>query len=170
MKTHSMLWRNFDYDNWSNRRVLQTLEEMEPPCGESLQIMGHILHTKRMWLLRVRDEKTIGYEVRPRVMLEDCSQMVDELGREYADYLSGIGYAELQQGVRYHDRKGIPHATILFDVLTGMLYHGATHRGEILQLLRRSGHTPPGIDYITYAREEYVESEGREILTPDPGL
>ncbi len=157
MKVQSLLWRNFDFDNWSNQRLLQALQELDEPPQESVRLLGHILHTKRMWLIRMQDGKTIGYDLWPEIGLPGCQELVDELGSSYAEYLSEIGNAEMQQAIRYHSRKGIPHTTVLSDLLTHVLYHGTIHRGEILQQMRASGNAPPDIDYITYAREDYVE-------------
>jgi len=162
-----MLWRQFDYDNWSNGLILRRLRELDPPPDRSVQLLGHILHTKRMWLLRIQGQKTLGYDLRPTVDLEACAELVEELGPAYAEELSEIGTADMLKGVRYHSRKGIPHHTSLFDILSHVLVHGATHRGQIEEQLREAGcPPPPDMDYITYAREEYVENSTGDFPGP----
>ena len=48
---------------------------------------------------------------------------------------------------------GDPFLDNLTDILTHLVNHSTYHRGQITQLLRRPGMTPPGTDYILFARQ-----------------
>ena len=53
----------------------------------------------------------------------------------------------------YKTSEGVAHENDFRELLTHVLFHSATHRGNIMLKLREEGFTPPKIDYIIYLRE-----------------
>jgi uncharacterized damage-inducible protein DinB len=54
----------------------------------------------------------------------------------------------------YRTSEGVPHKNSFREILSHVLFHSMTHRGQALSALRRDGFEPPSIDYIIYLREK----------------
>jgi uncharacterized damage-inducible protein DinB len=57
----------------------------------------------------------------------------------------------------YKTSEGAAHENTFREILSHVLFHSATHRGNIILQMRSENIAPPKIDYIIYLREtKYV--------------
>jgi len=62
----------------------------------------------------------------------------------------------LEHIAKYKTSEGVAHENTWRELLTHVLFHSATHRGNVMVVLREAGFTPPKIDYIIFLRETYL--------------
>lgn len=141
------LHRLFEHLAWAHDRVFESLEsEVVPP--QALVLLGHTFAAEALWLARIRGEAwTAG--AWPALDLEGCRR----LGEATLPRLQALLIEDLSREVSYRTLTGEPYTSTLGDILLHLILHGTYHRGQIATFLRTSGTTPPGTDFIQFARE-----------------
>ncbi|MCU1289563.1 MAG: damage-inducible protein DinB [Acidobacteria bacterium] len=85
--------------------------------------------------------------------LEECEDLARETAENYARLLKQFDEESLNTRVEYKTSKKVAHKNTFRELLSHVLLHPATHRGNIVLKLREENFTPPQIDYIIYLRE-----------------
>jgi uncharacterized damage-inducible protein DinB len=150
------LRRLFSYDHWANREVLTALEGTGDPLPQVLRLLAHILSAERLWLQRLQHQPQT-LPVWPDFTLAQCRREMENLHGLWNGYLSTLGEADLPATIAYKNSKGESWTSRKEEVLQHVVIHSAHHRGQIVALLRVSGHTPPYIDFIHAVRQGLVE-------------
>jgi uncharacterized damage-inducible protein DinB len=138
------LRRQFAYDAWANREVLQAIHAAGSPSERSLQLLSHILAAERVWLERLRRQPQ-SVPVWPEPSLAYCEAEAAELARLCPEYLDT---ADLSEPVAYKNTKGEGWTSAAIDIITQVLFHAAYHRGQIATNMRANGQTPAYSDFI----------------------
>ena len=146
----------FSYDDWANREVLRSLQDLDAPPERSIKLLAHILSAERLWLERLRAEKQT-LPVWPLFTLQDCQSEIDQLPGLWTSYLTSLGEAGLSTLCAYKNTKGETFSSRKQDILLHVVMHSAYHRGQIAADLRAAGFTPPYTDFIHAVREGFVE-------------
>lgn len=152
---------HIDYMSWASARILDAAAQLTPDelmrdfgTGHSsvLGTMVHIFSADRIWLRRIRGES-------PGDLLEPGSIDVPMLRegwstvhRDWRDWATAIGPEEASAMISYHDLRGNPWQTPLWQIVLHVVNHGTHHRGQIAGFLRAMGHVPPPLDLIAYCR------------------
>ena len=147
------LRRQFFYDGWANREVLNTIRAAGDEDKRSLQLMAHILAAGRVWLERLKQVPQ-SVPVWPPSELAECETEAKKLESEWLEYLNSV--ADLSQTLSYKNTKGEAWSSSIGDVLTHVLMHSAYHRGQIASHMREQGHTPAYTDFIHAVRQGHV--------------
>jgi len=150
------LRRLFSYGHWANHEVLTALEGTGDPLPQALQLLAHILSAERLWLERLQIQPQTQ-PVWPGFTLAQCRREIDDLHGLWKSYLSQIAEADLAATIAYKNSKGESWTSRKDDVLQHVIIHSAHHRGQIVALLRASGHTPRNIDFMHAIRQGLVE-------------
>jgi len=145
------LRRLFSYDHWANREVLGALEALRDPPAQAVRLLAHILSAERLWLERLQIQPQTQ-PVWPEFTLAQCRREVEDLHGLWNGYLSAVGASDLATTIAYKNSKGESWTSRKDDVLQHVVIHSTHHRGQIVSLLRASGHTPPYIDFIHATR------------------
>jgi uncharacterized damage-inducible protein DinB len=147
------LRRQFSYDEWANREVLNAIRSNGGATERSLQLMSHILAAERVWLDRLKQQPQ-SVPVWPEPNLEQCEAQAAELGGLWLEFLDLITAGDVSQSISYKNSKGEEWTNTIVDVLTHVILHSAYHRGQIASHMRTNGQTPAYTDFIHGVRQE----------------
>lgn len=151
MNTVEHLRHLFAYNDWANRRIVAALETSK--SERARKILAHLLITEQEYLERLRGKDSTGFDFWQDLTVEDCGKQARENLLSFERVLNSRDDGNLDQTVEYKTSEGIAYQNSLRELLTHVLVHSATHRGNIILTLRDAGFAPPKIDYIIYLRE-----------------
>ena len=164
MNLADYLRREFAYDEWANREVLNAIRAAGganltanlSANQRSLQLMSHIVAAERVWLERLKQQPQ-SVPVWPEPDLAQCEAQAAELGGLWLEFLDLITAGDVSQSISYKNSKGEEWTSTVVDVLTHVVLHSAYHRGQIATHMRASGQTPAHTDYIHGVRQGLVK-------------
>jgi uncharacterized damage-inducible protein DinB len=148
--------RQFVYDAWANREVLQGIKASGGETARPLQLLAHILAAKSLWLERLQS-KPQSLPVWPELTLAQCEAESEKINVSWQDYLNGLASSQLQETISYKNTQGQLWSSVVQDILTHVIMHGAYHRGQIATAMRASGLTPAYTDFIHAVRQGLIE-------------
>lgn len=157
MNLADYLRRQFAYDEWANREVLNAIRasggaQDSSVNHRSLQLMSHILAAERVWLERLKQQPQ-SVPVWPDPDLAQCEAQAAELGGLWLVFLDLITAGDVSQSISYKNSKGEQWTSTIVDVLTHVIMHSAYHRGQIASHMRAIGQTPAYTDFIHGVRQ-----------------
>ena len=117
------------------------------------QVFAHLVTAKQVWLTRLEGQPWTG-AIWPDLDWGACADLVAGNSAAYAAYFEALS-DDLDAIVAYHNSRGQRFETARRDILLHVLVHGGYHRGQLAQVLSKSGHAPPYTDYITYGRHGF---------------
>jgi uncharacterized damage-inducible protein DinB len=148
----------FRYTRWANERMLDALRDVGPPedgdgeIDEALTLFSHLLRAQSIWWGRVTgDDEAAALALWEQDDLDACAARSTRSINRWQDLLAS---GDLTRTVRYRNSSGTAYENTLRDLAHHVVNHGTHHRAQIARLLRQSGLTPPGTDYIFYLREK----------------
>jgi uncharacterized damage-inducible protein DinB len=145
------------YNAWANREALCSLLAPRSAPDRAVAVMGHIVGAEWLWLNRLGHPGPV-VEVWPSVPPRECASRLDNLAREWKDYLQDLTPEELGREVAYTNSKGERWSNRVADVLSHVVLHSSYHRGQIASLLGRAGEAAAYTDYIEWVRRGYSEA------------
>lgn len=148
-RMHSLL----EFQGWANDRVLEALKNTRQENVRALQLLGHVLTSERIWLLRLQGKDTVGTNKSQELSLSECERMARENQNVLGELLATFGSGGLFSTIDYKNLSGKGFSNTIGDIFTHVVIHGAYHRGQIAASLRAEGIDPPNTDFITFVRE-----------------
>lgn len=152
---------HLDYTTWASCRLMEAAvalppEDLRRDFGTADKtLMGTLVHVfgaDRIWLTRVKGEanpQRPGPEYHDPAVLAPAWQNISEGWKAWAkDRTDEDFLAE----AAYHDLRGNPWRTPLWQVVLHLVNHGTHHRGQVAGFMRSMGHTPPPLDLVAYYR------------------
>ncbi len=153
----------FAYNDWARDQLLQLCEGLDDAAldrpfemgeGSLRRTLHHLWGAERIWLDRWK-----GYERARFAPLYDNRALspaaLHVLFRgtavERDEYLAGKSDADLAAPVKFTNLRGESHAFDLGALALHVSNHGAHHRAQALNMLRRLGVTVHDIDYLNMA-------------------
>lgn len=152
MQTLEHFRQSFAYNDWANRRISEALKEN--PVERARQILAHLLITEKEYFERLYGKDSTGFDFWQNLSIEECAALGEETARIYARLLSELKEEDLETVARYKNSVGDQFENNWRELFSHVLFHSATHRGNIMLKIREEGFTPPAIDYIIYLREK----------------
>jgi uncharacterized damage-inducible protein DinB len=149
------LRREFAYDEWANKEVLNAIRAAGSANQRSLQLMSHILAAELVWLERLKQQSQ-SVPVWPEPDLAQCEAQAAKLGGQWLEFLDLITAGDVSQSISYKNSKGEPWTSTIVDVLTHVVMHSAYHRGQIASHMRANGQIPAYTDFIHGVRQGLV--------------
>ena len=144
--TLNQLWA---YNDWANRKIFTLFEGYGDKVPYSCQhLLSHIMNAQSTWYHRVINQKPI-VGVWDDHDLETCKKMHAETS---AGLKAVIDDGTQSEVINYSNSLNHAFQNSLQDILLQVLTHGAYHRGQIAQELRKNGLGPVNTDYITFVR------------------
>ncbi len=151
METVEHLRELFAYNDWANRRIVARLKSNG--SEKARRILAHLLITEKEYFERLYGKDSTGFDFWQDLSAEDCGDLAKENAENYERILKRFDDEGLGQIARYKTSEGAAHANTFRELLTHVLLHSATHRGNIIIKMREENFAPPKIDYIIYLRE-----------------
>ena len=146
-------YRNlFKYDDWANRRVIESLKALPITEDRPLRPFSHLLATEHNWHCRLRQNREEMIDFFPLFSLDQCADMADELARKWAQYIEE-NQARPAEPVSYRTTEGREFTSAIQDILFHVANHSTHHRGQVAVALRHLGYEPAVTDYIVYTRK-----------------
>ncbi|MBC7900579.1 MAG: hypothetical protein H7070_11070 [Saprospiraceae bacterium] len=155
MQTVEHLRELFAYNDWANRRIIVALKNNA--SEKALRILAHSLITEKEYYERLYGKDSSGFDFWPGLSIDECGGLARESAEAFEKLLRRFEDEGLDIRTRYRTSEGVPCENSYRELLTHVLFHSSTHRGNIILKLREEGFEPPKIDYIIYLREtKYV--------------
>jgi uncharacterized damage-inducible protein DinB len=151
MNTIEHLRELFIYNDWANRRIVTALESS--PGEKARKILAHLLITEKEYYARLYGKDSTGFDFWQNLSLEDCGNLAKENAENYERILKRFDDEGLGQIAKYKTSEGVAYQNTFRELLTHVLFHSSTHRGNIILKMREENYAPPKIDYIIYLRE-----------------
>lgn len=154
MNTIEHLRHLFTFNDRANSELIGALKNGR--SDRAVRLLSHLLITEKEYFERLGGKDSTGFDFWPEMTLEQCEAMAGENTANYMGLLDGLDEAGLDRDVKYRTSAGEPYENSFREMLTHVLFHSMTHRGQALVALRADGFEPPKIDYIIFSREEYL--------------
>lgn len=153
------------YNYWANARIIKSILEAGEEKADT-EIMSsfpsvkktlyHIYDAENVWLLRM---KGLSYTWPPSQSfkgdLKGFCDLVLKNSIDFKEYVEGLSEKDFSKKISYSNSKGVAFSTSVQDILTHCMNHSTYHRGQLVTMLRISGHTRfEPLDYIGYVREK----------------
>lgn len=155
MESLGLIQRKLAYNDWANRRALQSLRVMKSPSARGARALSHILLVERLWLARLRREHIgkVPTDFFPELPLTECETLINESLNNYQTYLGTLSEEQLDAVGSFRTLAGGKYEASTRDVLTHVLGHSMYHRGQVALAIREDGGEPQQSDYILFVRE-----------------
>ena len=151
MNTIEHLRQLFAFNDWANRRVITALKENRSERAQ--KFLAHLLITEKEYFERLYGKDSTGFDFWQNLTLEDCGNLARETAERYERLLKKFDDEGLGQTAKYKTSEGVEYQNTFREMLTHVVFHSMSHRGQILTQMRADGFTPPSVDYIIYLRE-----------------
>ena len=142
----------FEHLHWSNKRILETLQNIESENKQVNNLFSHLLLAEQVWFTRLKELDSSNLPIWAEVSLDDCAELVNQNNQDFKGFLRSLSNSALNQIVSYKNSKRTVFHNSVKDILTHVALHGQYHRGQINQLLRVNECEPVNVDFITYKR------------------
>jgi uncharacterized damage-inducible protein DinB len=152
----SHLQRLFAYDHWANKEVLASLRKVERPPARSVSLLAYILSAERLWLERIEAHPQT-LPVWPDFTLQQCENEIEDIFREYENFLREKDDDTLAEKVTYSNSKGESFTSEVRDILMHVIVHSVYHRGQIALDMRAARFEPAYTDFIHSIRQGLIE-------------
>lgn len=154
METIDTIKQLLAYNQWANRRVLDSLKDPANHHPKAVQAFAHLLLAEKMWLARLlKNVDNTGFNFWPATSLDECAALAEENQRAFAALFDKLTKANLESVATYKNSKGTEYQTSHRDIFTHVFLHSTYHRGQVAMTVRAEGGTPAYTDYIAFVRE-----------------
>ncbi len=141
------LWDGLpDYLAWAHTRTAQMLRQS--PSAEGTHLFAHLLAAERGWGERIAGQPA-SCPIWPVWSLPECEGRIAANADIYRQLLSERNVPE---DVHYRNSLGEEFTSSRTDILLHVLAHGAYHRGQISQEIRRLDGEVLDTDFILFKR------------------
>jgi uncharacterized damage-inducible protein DinB len=155
MQTLESLRQLVVFNEWANRRMLESLKAFEGQSAKALRPLSHLLIAEKEWMTRMlHNEDSTGFDFWPASTLDECEALANDTAKAYADFVNQMTEEKLDHTATYKNSKGTEYITTFRDILTHVLFHSMAHRGQVAMAWRADGGEPLWSDYIVFVREK----------------
>ena len=142
--------RLYEYNEWSNRRVLNCLQRQNVRDEKILSLMGHVVAAQFLWLHRIQGLAPPDVKLWGEYSLEQLIKLSEEAGKRWLDFVHATDH--FNRELEYTNYVGDPYVNNVEMIMIHLVNHSSYHRGQIAMLLRQTGFEPINTDFITYDR------------------
>lgn len=142
----------YAYDNWSNKRILDSVDDQVKKDDRFLSLMSHVVTAKIIWLHRVEGLPTSPFPVWEKYNFREIQSMTDESHIRWMGFLHRYKIDTYEEIIHYKTSLGEDHESRLINILTHVVNHGTHHRGQAISRIKELGGEPPITDFIFFTR------------------
>lgn len=140
----------YQYNAWSNNRVLGVLQKQNVGDEKILTVMGHVVAAQFLWLHRIKGLPPAPVKLWGEYTLPQLATMAEEAGKLWLEFIEVT--ENFNRDLEYINYVGEPYITNVEMIMIHLVNHCSYHRGQIATLLRQNGFEPINTDFITYDR------------------
>jgi uncharacterized damage-inducible protein DinB len=140
----------YQYNAWSNARVLNCLQRQKVDDEKILTLMGHIVAAQFLWLHRIKGLPPPDVKLWDNYKLAQLIPMTEEAGRKWLEFVESEN--NFNRELSYTNYVGEPYINNVETIMIHLVNHSSYHRAQIAMLLRQKGFEPINTDFITYDR------------------
>jgi uncharacterized damage-inducible protein DinB len=146
----------FKYNDWANRKLLETIKEL-PDKEEAIMLFSHFITSQDKWLNRITkkvDDNTLTW-FNPIFPLHQLESKWKESLDKWIGLIEDKNDSEIENNIEFNRvSDGKKLAVKIRDIVLQLNYHSIHHRAQINRIIRQQGLTPPATDYIFTALKE----------------
>jgi uncharacterized damage-inducible protein DinB len=140
----------YQYNAWSNKRVLGCIERQQVNDEKILSLMGHIVAAQFLWLHRIQGLPAPDVKLWGNYTLEQLKAMAEDAGKKWLSFVESQD--NFNRELSYTNYVGDPYTNNVETIMIHLVNHSSYHRAQIAMLLRQKGFEPINTDFITYDR------------------
>lgn len=140
----------YQYNAWSNQRVLNALSSQGVDDGKILGLMGHIVAAQYLWLHRIKGLPPPNVKLWGEYSLDQLITMAQDIGEQWLAFVEQTD--DFDRQLTYSNYTGDPYVNNVEMIMIHLVNHSSYHRAQIAMLLRQKGFEPVNTDFITYDR------------------
>jgi uncharacterized damage-inducible protein DinB len=140
----------YDYNAWSNKRVMDCLLRQSVKDEKILSLMGHIVTAQFLWLNRIKGLPAPDLKLWGTYELLQLKELADKAGTEWLAFVEKTD--DFDRELTYRNYVGDPFTNNVQMIMIHLVNHSSYHRAQIAMLLRQKGLEPVNTDFITYDR------------------
>ena len=140
----------YQYNAWSNDRVLRCLQRQQVKDEKILSVMGHVVAAQFLWLHRIIALPPPDVKLWGQYSLEQLISMESDAARQWREFIEKTD--NFNRELTYTNYVGEPYVNNVEMIMIHLVNHSSYHRGQMAMLLRQKGLEPINTDFITYDR------------------
>jgi uncharacterized damage-inducible protein DinB len=140
----------YQYNAWSNKRVLNCLKRQNVDDEKILTLMGHIVAAQFLWLHRIKGLPPPDVKLWGNYSLDQLLGMADDAGTRWLEFVESTD--NFDRELTYTNYVKDPYTNNVETIMIHLVNHSSYHRAQIAMLLRQKGYEPINTDFITYDR------------------
>ena len=140
----------YQYNAWSNKRVLNCIKRQTVGDEKILTIMGHIVAAQFLWLHRIKGLPPPDVKLWGTYTLDQLLVMAEDAGKKWMDFVESTD--DFDRELTYRNYVNEPYTNNVEMIMIHLVNHSSYHRAQIAILLRQKGFEPINTDFITYDR------------------
>jgi len=152
--TIDFIKKQIAFENWANKKLIDTLRKIEQPDERVLDLFYHILSASSIWLDRAKGN-TSTLKLWDKKSLDECSVLIDSNYLQWNDYLTMLSEVELSKLISFKmPNSDIARKISFADAVTHIINHSSYHRGQIIVKIKGQVETLPLTTYVAFASVE----------------
>jgi uncharacterized damage-inducible protein DinB len=140
----------YQYNAWSNERVLSCLKRQSVSDEKILTIFGHVLAAQFLWLHRIKGLPPAEVKLWGEYSLETLEKMAKGANAQWIEFVEGND--SFDREMTYTNYVGDLYTNNVETIMMHLVNHSSYHRAQVALLLRQKGLEPINTDLITYDR------------------
>ena len=140
----------YQYNAWSNQRVLNCIKRQSVNDEKILTLMGHIVAAQFLWLHRIQGLPAPNVKLWGSYTLDQLLVMAEDAGKKWIDFVESNDNFDWE--LTYRNYVNDLYTNNVETIMIHLVNHSSYHRAQVAMLLRQKGFEPINTDFITYDR------------------
>jgi uncharacterized damage-inducible protein DinB len=140
----------YQYNAWSNKRVLGCLTRQNIHDEKILTLMGHIVAAQFLWLHRIKGLPAPNVKLWGEYTLNQLVELAEDAGKKWIEFVESTD--NFDRELTYKNYVNEPYTNNVETIMIHLVNHSSYHRAQIALLVRQKGFEPINTDFITYDR------------------
>lgn len=140
----------YQYNVWSNDRVLHCLQRQQVSDEKILSVMGHIVAAQFLWLQRIKALPPPDVKLWGQYSLAHLISLASDSGKQWLEFVEETD--NFSRDLTYTNYVGESYVNNVEMIMIHLVNHSSYHRGQVAMMLRQKGFEPVNTDFITYDR------------------
>lgn len=158
----SLIERYFAYGDWATDRLFELTRSLDETAlhhdfrmgmGSIRKTLLHLFDAEYFWTKNWTTGKSDFSHLPPSTTAEELTLRWKEMRRERDQFLASQNEHSVSK-ILLASFGGPPFQVATTESMIQVCGHGTHHRAQLANMLRHSGQSVPGIDYVVWVREE----------------